>query len=566
MSVSFSSEGDRRRARFWPYVWKLLRLQWLLTWHRVRRAKGWGRFGYGMAALGLLALAAFLILLSAVLLSFLRSPALAEYIDPAPFLAAVPAIAVSAAFVATLLLNFGTLLRSLYLARDMDFLLAMPIPMRAVFASKLLQAILPAFGYICLVSLPVLFGLGISAGYNILYYPLVVIALALTSLAAAGLAGLLVAAVVRVVPARQVAEVLAFLGAMLSLICSQSGQLTRHMRVAPGQASSSLGALGRLNTPWSPLAWIGRGLAAVGQGQWLTGGPGLLLSLGLAAGVFLGALELAERQYYSGWSRMQGTARRKRAVRTAGRPRTTLHLERLLPQALLSLVRKDLLLLRRDLRQASFLVRPLIMGIVFAFSFLRSTAEVPTQGLGAEILGQGALYPSLGISLFVGWMLVAPLGLQAFAREAKSFWLVKSAPLRPATILTAKFIVAYAPALLLSWAFCLGLGLVQRLGSALAYNLAAVAFGLSGAGGINVAFGSSGTPQAKGCVAQIVTLLYLGLSFLLFSGPPIACTLLGASPKLGQALGLALGGALGIVAAFVPLRLVRGQIRATDQA
>ena len=50
------------------------------------------------------------------------------------------------AFLGILLTSFGVLLQALYLAGDMDFLLSAPIPMRAVFLTKLLQAILPNFG------------------------------------------------------------------------------------------------------------------------------------------------------------------------------------------------------------------------------------------------------------------------------------------------------------------------------------------------------------------------------------------------------------------------------------
>jgi hypothetical protein len=74
----------------------------------------------------------------------------------------------------------------------MDFLMSAPIPIRAIFVSKLIQAVLPNFAIMCVFSLPILFGLGITSGYSFLYYPMVVIVLAVLSLAAAALASLLV--------------------------------------------------------------------------------------------------------------------------------------------------------------------------------------------------------------------------------------------------------------------------------------------------------------------------------------------------------------------------------------
>ena len=41
--------------------------------------------------------------------------------------------------------SFRLFLQALYLAKDMDFLVAAPIPMRSVFLAKLLEAILPTF-------------------------------------------------------------------------------------------------------------------------------------------------------------------------------------------------------------------------------------------------------------------------------------------------------------------------------------------------------------------------------------------------------------------------------------
>ena len=188
------------------------------------------------------------------------------------FLDSVPVLVVSAAFLGILVTSFGVLLQALYLAGDMDFLLSAPVPIRAVFITKLLQAILPNFGLICLFALPVLFGLGASSGYNFLYYPLVLIVLAALALAAAGLSSLLVMVVVRIFPARRVAEVLGFVGAIISFACSQSGQLSRFSQFSAGQADQAILMATRFNTPWSPLSWAGRGIGGPGREAVVTGG------------------------------------------------------------------------------------------------------------------------------------------------------------------------------------------------------------------------------------------------------------------------------------------------------
>src|SRR6185369_327359 len=143
--------------------------------------------------------------------------------DLTAILASIPALILSTLFVGTLLTSFGVLLQAMYLSGDMDFLLSTPLPIRAVFITKLLQAVLPNFALICLFGIPILFGLGSSSHYAAAYYPLVILVMTALALAAAGLASLLVMLVVRVMAPRRAAELLAFAGAMFGFLCSQVG-------------------------------------------------------------------------------------------------------------------------------------------------------------------------------------------------------------------------------------------------------------------------------------------------------------------------------------------------------
>ncbi len=240
----------------WGVVWKLLRLRVLIFVSGFRRAKLRSKIVMILAVALILIFLGFIFFLSWTLLRFFRSPELVSLLgDIEPVLESVPALIVSGMFIGILLTSFGVLLQALYLAGDMDFLLSAPVPIRAVFMAKLLQAILPNFGLVCLFALPVLYGLGISSGYSFFFYPVVLLVLSALALAAAGLASLFVMLVVRIFPARRVAEVLGFIGAIASFICSQSGQLARWGEAGPAQAQQALKMVTRLNTPWSPLAW-----------------------------------------------------------------------------------------------------------------------------------------------------------------------------------------------------------------------------------------------------------------------------------------------------------------------
>src|SRR5512140_1402222 len=259
--------------RLLPAVWKLVRLRFLIGWNTFKHAKFGRKFFTVFGYLMLLAFGAGICFLSWLLLKFLRSPSLQQTIgmDVSPFLQAVPVLIFALLFLSILLTSFGVLLQALYLSGDTDFLLTSPVPIRAVFMAKLLQAVLPNFGLIALFGLPVLYGLGLSEGYNILYYPLVVLIMIALTLAAAGLSALLVMLVVRVMPPRRAAEILGFIGATLGLICGQAGNLYntmgRNTNISGNQMSTFLSSLTRFNSLWLPFAWPGRGLSDLGEAR-----------------------------------------------------------------------------------------------------------------------------------------------------------------------------------------------------------------------------------------------------------------------------------------------------------
>jgi ABC-2 type transport system permease protein len=581
-----------REYPLWHYVWKLLRLRWTLWWSSLRRAKLGRKIGLGILALVILAVFGLIFAGSFFFLRFLRSPRLAAFVPDAPLLLeSMPVLVVAGAFLGILLTSFGVLLQALYLAGDMDFLLSAPIPIRAVFITKLLQAILPNFSLIALFGLPVLYGLGIAGGYNLLYYPLVLVVLAALALAAAGISSLLVMGVARIFPARRVAEVLAFLGAIFSIVCSQSGNLINQVedvRLPAGQLSQGLGIASRLSTPWSPLNWAGQALVDIGEGRWLTGLLFLALALGLSSAVFYLSLVTAERLYYTGWASMQGTPRRKRPARTqhpaagAAFPLAALG-KRLLPAPVRAIITKDLLVLRRDLRNMSQVVTPLIFGIIYGIMLLRGGGEAPA-GRGEapaafmNILESAMAYGSVGISLFVGWSLISRLGLMGFSQEGKNYWLLKVAPVRSSQLLLAKFLVAFLPSLALGWIFLVLIALVQRSGiPILLFGLAVVALCMAGTAGINLAFGVKGAnldwedPRhmsrgTTGCLSTLVTLGFLPFSLALFFGPPILLPLLEIPESVGRWLGLALGGTISLACAFLPLWLVRHDVDRIGEA
>ncbi len=580
--------------RVLPAVWKLLRLRIRLSINSFRHSRLRAKVFSILGLLGLLALAGGVFFLSRLLLGFLRSPEAKPYIpiDISALLQSMPQLIMTGLFLGIMFTSFGVLLQALYLAGDMDFLLSSPVPVRAVFISKLTQAVLPNLGLFALFGLPILYGLGVSSGYNLLYYPFVLLMMAALTLAAAGLSALLVMAVVRVLRPRRAAEILGFIGAIAGVLCSQIGNLSQSLGRNSKFSTSLLGGASslvlRLKTLWNPFSWAGQGLVDLGEGRWLSAAFLMALTLVLASACFWFAVGTAERLYYSGWAGMQVVARKSKPARSARRssasriPRLS-WFERRLPGPVRGILVKDFLLLGRDLRNLSQLISPLIIGVVLTVTILRSGGE-PSPGRGEApawimdslraLLG----YKNIAIALFVGWMLLGRLAGMSFSHEGKNFWMLKASPASPRQILAAKFLGAYLPTLGLGYFFLIGSTLFQKaLPGQLLFMALLVTFCLAGLSGILIGFGAAGAnfkwddPRKMnagglGCLGQIVAIAFLPVGAGLFLGPVLLAAAFQLPQYYGFLAGLLLGVGGNVLFTIVPLRVVERTVRRMDES
>jgi ABC-2 type transport system permease protein len=564
-------------------VWKLLRAQWWIWLNNFRRAKGRARLGYVVFAIFLLGLAAGAFALSRAMLSALRDPRALTWFDatglgnPMAVIEGVPLLVLSGVFLLTFIFSFQVLLQVLYLSGDMDFLLSSPLPARAVFVAKLLQAVFPNFALFSLFTLPLLWGLGAAYGYSAIYYPLVPLCLALQTLAAAGLSALLVITVVRVFPARRVFEVISFLSAMIGMLCSQWYNLSRGFGrgvesdpVGPAVGRVT-GVIARLSVPWSPMAWPGLGLRALVRGEWLPALAYFVLSVGLAGGVFLLSLSVAERLYYSGWFRVRVVPGR-RPKRAAARPARHGRVGRLplFSPPVWSIVLKDFRMLQRDLRNLSQLLSPVIFALIYAVMIFRSRSAMDTRV--ATAMQHYSFYLAIFVALFACWGLTTRLAAMGFSQESQCYWILKTAPLRPAQLALAKWLVAFIPGAVLGSALLVGLGIVQRASAGdLLFGWPVVVMVVAGNTGLNLAFGITGArldwtdPRqmvsgSAGCLASLLGMGFQSLSMAFFLGPVLITQALHWPVLIGQLTGLLVGGIFCAGVAVLPPLLVLQRI------
>ena len=150
--------------------------------------------------------------------------------------------------------------------------------------------------------------------------------------------------------------------------------------------------------------------------------------------------------------------------------------------------------------------------------------------------------------------------------------MLKVSPVRVWHLLASKFLVAYIPALSLGLVFLAIISIVQRLPILVfGYGLIATIMCLAGMTGILLSFGAAGAnftwedPRrmsggAMGCLGQIVSMLYLPISFGLFVAPLGLANFLKFPISYGYGIGLLLGCAVTAGFAFIPLWLVRKRV------
>jgi ABC-2 type transport system permease protein len=182
------------------------------------------------------------------------------------------------------------------------------------------------------------------------------------------------------------------------------------------------------------------------------------------------------------------------------------------------------------------------------------------------------VFGDIGVSLFVGWVLSTRLAMMGFSQEGRSWWILKSAPIGPTRLLTAKYLVAYLPVAALGAAFLIVLSIVRSVGFGdVIFGLMVVGLCYAAMTGVNLAFGVVGAnfewedPRrmvrgSAGCLGTLASVIALGVCLAFFVGPVLGVEWLGLPAAVGKLAGLALGGAACAAGALIPPALVRERV------
>jgi hypothetical protein len=311
------------------------------------------------------------------------------------------------------LLGMGDMIHQLFLAPEMELLLAAPIPTQTIFLVKLLQGsralLIPALG----VGLS-LAAAGLASGAATGYYLLVILwvlsAVMFTTAVLLGLALLLG----RLLPAQKIRSWMpGVIFLLTSLLLLSQQPLTNWLlgqRAVMAFFTGTLVDLGLFG-----LFTIGTGLAAI-----------------LAS---LGGYRLFVFAFQEGWNRFQevpspaaDTARQHHRQRWAA----------LLPSPLRFFLSKEWLELRRNPRGLINLMQPLALVMVVFMLFSGA-------GRGSEILRPLLFWFMLFFLAMFLCFVPLGTGLMVVAQEGRNIALLRSMPVRMAAVLRGKFWTAWVP-------------------------------------------------------------------------------------------------------------------------
>jgi len=419
-----------------------------VTYNGLRRGARWRRFTYLLVAAAL----AFLTLV-ALAVSYVLTRGIVEIVGIPETADVIIATTLSGGLMLSILVSFTVALAALYLSADLDLLLAAPVPRRAVFASKLLGGLLPTHLLVLALTLVPLVGHGLAMAYDRAYYASVLLAMLLLPVLPAAVGALAVMVIVRRVPAHRLGEIVSLIVVAMTLAIALVAGSARELQQALTLADL-VAILERVRNPLSPAEWLTRGVAAAGRND-------LQLALrwfGLAVTVSLAALAplviASERLYYEGWLRMRSADRRREATggrlpwnrvdraEQLSRPSGLLGV---LPQTAVAVIRKDLRVIPRDLTNMAQVLSPLAIGVFFMLQQLLYPIRIGgadrPQPFAAPLLAMLSAAIASGVSA----MIMTRFGLTAFSTEGRSYWVIKSSPIRCRDLLVAKYAVAYLP-------------------------------------------------------------------------------------------------------------------------
>lgn len=429
--------------------------------------------------------------------------------------------------------TLSTTLQALYLGHDVRFLITLPVPLRTLFLTKLPDLAIGALpGALFLIAIAAGQLLGRAAA--LAYVPFAIVATASLLLIGIGLSTIVTALVIRSTPARLTRALLLLVSVVtvlgVGLLWQRLAAWSRRSG-AIGRDDFLGGATSVLN--YTPVGWASTVLAEASLENYAVAASWLGLLLGTAMLCLAAAGRLYAVTYMRTFERVESSG----GVAVTHRAPSWSHpILRLVPMDLLPWVKREWMLIGRDLRRMSAAVWPVsTLGAYLIATLIRDPyADRPADERFWLTYGALAALP---------WAISAGTVMFATGGEGREIALLRSLPVRARTIVAAKLFAYAGP---IAVASLVGVVLVVGQLDGLTHRLVGlvVLTMWASAGCVVVDFAASSIApnfhaeqiqRATGILGRIVALFAGGLFLML--------TALGAAylPGLDGAVGRAIG-------------------------
>lgn len=345
------------------------------------------------------------------------------------------------------LLLFSAILTSLaklYLSKDLYLVHVMPVPVHEIYLARWIESTVDSSWMMVVFTLPVFVAYGLVYQAGFFFYTILPVTLISLAVIGSSLGTLIVMIAAVLLPANRIRSIVIFVGLVMFMVLFIAFRLLRPERlVDPDSFVTLLAYLKTLQTPASPFlpsTWAYDAMHGALKG--LFSQSLLSLSLSTSAGLMLvmASAIVADRFYFSGFSRAQTAPARLfrkhgigfRLFFFAGPSRAYLV--------------KEIKTFFRDQTQWSqlFLILALIIIYVYNFKVL-PLEKAPIKTIYLQNL---LSFLNMGLATFVLTAICGRFVYPATSMEGDAFWIVRAAPMTIKRFLWVKFFVYVGPLIL----------------------------------------------------------------------------------------------------------------------
>ncbi|HEV3101019.1 MAG TPA: hypothetical protein VG426_01635 [Candidatus Dormibacteraeota bacterium] len=426
-----------------------------------------------------------------------------------------------------LLIGFPTVIATLFVGRDLLQLVVAPVHTRDIFVARLLIA-MAANLLISSIVISGVLGIGAGSGAPWVFFPMAVVLLAAQVIVITALQAILMAMILRWVPARLARDVAAgvagLTGAALYLAWNLSLRQT-FTRRAPPDVSILRSLVQRID--WLPTTWPGHALSSTVNGTIASALVWSVATILLASVLFVIAALLYERTLLSGLGIFgDATAvwrRRGQRVATPGAAGGT-------GSPFLAIARKDWLGFRRDVRRLTRLLPALLLPLGYAVALSQP---------GRSLTG---FWSNVALVTFLSMFMSSALASPSVPSERRGFQLLRMAPFPMWQLLRAKVFIALPPVMAMMIVFVVVVDIASKSGAGQLLGLVVfgtwlaagfVSISVSG-GAIDPRFEATDDRRSVGIVGTL-TAIGGSLGFALMSVGALALFFFGSQAVTGTA-------------------------------